>query len=807
MVKGALSHLKVIDLTQYIAGPYCTKLFAGFGAEVIKVEQPGSGDPLRELGPFINNEPGIERSIPFHWLNSGKKSVTLNLETSKGIEILKQLIAQADVLVENFAPTVMSELGLSYDAVRVINPAIVMTSISNFGQDGPYRDYQANEAILYALSGGMDATGDEDKAPLASRPSITQYTAGMHAYLGTLMALLQRGDSGEGQHIDVSIQESAIENIELRLTAYLHKGNLSTRTSDNSECVPWQCYPCRDGYVAVLGGPVRKWKKAAPLFEEPGLLEDRFLHMLDRIASRHEVESLIKPWLMRHDKKKIFELGLSKGLAFGYQATLAEAFEFKQHQVREFFQETETHPEVGQLKSCQAPFRLANSPWRMGRAPLLGEHNQEVYTHKPGFSLTDISQLKEKSNGTPHQKRNLPLSGIRVLEISREWACPHAGRILADFGAEVIKIEYPRRMESSRGFSTKNKEYNRQPAFHQLHRNKKSLAVDLNEEVDRKIVKNLIRQTDIVLENTRPNVLKKLGFSYEVLKSIKPSIILVSMSAYGQTGPYAPYPGYGASIEPISGIHSLTAYSPDTEARRIREIDMTNGIMGACAALTALLNRQKIGQGDWIDLSQVEAAIHALAGEHFLKYAVNGETTLPIGNRHPDYVPHGCYPCREESQWVVIAIGSDAEWMTFCQTIERQEWSQDPRFATSENRRKHHDELDKLIETWTLQKTHYEVMHLLQDQGLMAGAVLNIAELCQDPHLQQRNYWQKPSSGSDKFFPGFPFQMSAGGGVLKHPGPDLGEDNRTIICDLLGCPEEQVKSWQEEELGTDYDPE
>ncbi|MBP0015459.1 MAG: CoA transferase [Roseofilum sp. SID2] len=805
MSQGALSALQVIDLTQYIAGPYCTKLLAGLGAEVIKVE-PLSGDPVRYIGPFVGNQPGIERSIPFHWLNSAKKSVTLDLETPEGIEVLKQLIAGADVLVENFAPTVMSELGLSYERIREINPAIVMTSLSNFGQDGPYRDYRANEAILYAMSGCMESTGDTDKPPLAAGPAVSQYTASMYAYFGTLAAVFQRGDGGVGQHLDVSIQESAIENVQMRALAYLHTGKRKPRNSSNRDWAPWQCYPCRNGYAAVLGGPHRHWRKGASLFEEPRLLEERFLHVLDRAKAHDEVESLIQPWLMRHDKEEIFELGLARGFAFGYLATMAEAFEFKQHQEREFFRETESHPEVGRFKSCQAPFRLSNSSWYMGRSPLLGEHNQVIQAQEEQSSSTERNQVKENGQSLPNPKKNPPLSGIRVLEISREWAGPHAGRILADFGAEVIRIDYPCRMETTRGASTKNKAYNQQLGFHHLNRNKKCLAVDLKDSVDREILKDLIRQTDIVLENARPGVLKKLGFSYEDLKAIKPNIILVSMSAYGQTGTYAPYPGYGASIEPLSGVNCLTAYSPYADAKRIRETDMINGVMGACAALTALSNLQRTGDGDWADLSQLEGLTHAIGGEHFLEYAVNGETTLPIGNRHPAYAPHGCYRCREEDQWVAIAIGSDAEWRTFCEILGQPELIEDPRFATSSDRQDNHDALDRLIEAWTCEKTHYEVMHLLQKQGLMAGAVLNMAELCQDPHLWERNYFQKPSTGSDAFFPGFPLRMSVTSPVFERIGADLGEHDREIICHLLGRPEEQVKSWQEEELGTDYDP-
>jgi crotonobetainyl-CoA:carnitine CoA-transferase CaiB-like acyl-CoA transferase len=395
MSRQALSHLTVIDLTHYIAGPYCTKLFAGFGANVIKIERPTTGDPIRSAGPFFKKRPDLEGSIPFLWLNTGKKSVTLNLKTDSGRNIFKSLVRKADVLVENFSPRVMPSLGLSYNALREINPQLVMTSISNFGQTGPYRDYRAEEIVSYAMSGLMYLTGDPNKPPLCSGPAMSQYTAGLKAYIATLMAIYQRAAIGKGQHIDVSIQECALDNIEISLAEYLHTGKVAKRTGDEHVLVPWQLYPCQDGYTAVIGGPVRHWLRGASLFDEPRLLDKELEHMGQRMQRREEVKALLQPWLSEHEKKEIYHAGQSRGLSFGYLATLDDVLASPQHEAREFFVELD-HPVVGKHKYCGAPFKPSITPWKNARAPLLGEHNEEVYERFLGTHSEEVKRWERE---------------------------------------------------------------------------------------------------------------------------------------------------------------------------------------------------------------------------------------------------------------------------------------------------------------------------------------------------------------------------------------------------------------------------
>jgi crotonobetainyl-CoA:carnitine CoA-transferase CaiB-like acyl-CoA transferase len=401
----------------------------------------------------------------------------------------------------------------------------------------------------------------------------------------------------------------------------------------------------------------------------------------------------------------------------------------------------------------------------------------------------------------------LPLQSIRVIDLGHEWACPHAARFLADFGAEVIKVEYPKRLDFLRGALTQDRAYDGKVPFWQVHRNKKSITLDLRDPSEKGIFEALVAESDIVLENSRPGVMERLGLGYERLRQIKPDIIFVSMSAFGLSGPESHYRGYGGTIEALAGIQSLTGYGPDQLPRRIREMDVTNGIMGASAAMSALEARQRTGQGEWIDLSEAEAASHALLGEFVLDQSVNGSHLQPNGNRHPEFAPQGCYPCQGEDSWLVLTVQSEAEWQSLCQLLAHPELADDPRFASPVARHQHHDLIDALISGWSSTIPALQACDQLQAAGIASGPVLSMLDLSADDHLRQRDYFQSPQTDSDHDrYPGFPFRLSRGDGRLVSRGPDLGSHNREIVCDLLGLPESSVPLIDESKLGTSLDP-
>lgn len=400
-----------------------------------------------------------------------------------------------------------------------------------------------------------------------------------------------------------------------------------------------------------------------------------------------------------------------------------------------------------------------------------------------------------------------PLQGIRVIDMTHDWAGPHCTKLLADYGAEVILVEYPKRLGLLRGGRTENKAYDNQTAWFQVNRSKYTVTLDLKNPTDKDIMADLIKSADVFIENGRAGVVEKLGFGYEQAKAMKPDLIMLSMPAYGCTGPYAGYGAYGAALEVMSGVQNLTAYGPDQKTERIREMDIINGIGAACAIMTALVYRQETGNGQHIDFSQLELPSHALLGEHLLEFTMNGTHAPALGNRHRYFAPQGCYPCKGEDAWVTLSVRSDSEWQRFCDVVGQAGWKTDTRFATAPARRKNHDELDRLISEWTRERSHYEAMMVLQKHAIPSGAVLNMQEVADDPHLKVRNYFESGVGGSDKPFVGVPFKLSETPGQVRWKGPGLGEYNEHVVCKLLGRPKSDITPITEKDVGTAYDPE
>jgi crotonobetainyl-CoA:carnitine CoA-transferase CaiB-like acyl-CoA transferase len=377
--------------------------------------------------------------------------------------------------------------------------------------------------------------------------------------------------------------------------------------------------------------------------------------------------------------------------------------------------------------------------------------------------------------------------------------------MLADFGAEVIKVENPRRMDSMRGAWKDNQAYNHHPRWFQINRNKLSVTLNLHDVRDIGVFKDLIGISDIVVESSRAGVMDRLGLGYDVLRGIRADIIMLSMSAFGCTGPESSYGGYGGTLEALSGIQALTSYGKGEKPVRIREIDVTNGLIGACAIMTALAYRKETGKGQFIDLSQLEAATSALAGEHLLDYAMNGIQTLLASNRHRRYAPQGCYRCSSPDKWVTLVIRTEDEWQRLCEIIDHPGLISDERFASQAARVQRQDMLDPLVEQWTIKHNHLEAMRLLQEAGICAGAVMNVAELVEDPHLAYRKYFQDLDQETPQRYPGSSFKLSGTTQKIAKRGPDLGEHNEYVLCELLGRPKADAKRPSEHEIGTAYD--
>ena len=421
-----LAGVKVVDLTPYISGHYCTKLLATLGAEVVKIERPGSGDPMRQVGPFAepsrsmlaassaDHPPGPEADDRgetgawFLYLNTSKKSLALDLKSQTGREVLLQLVKTADILVENFAPGVMERLGLGYAQLQAVNPALVMVSISNYGQTGPYRDWKATELNLYAAGGLMNITGEPEREPLKEGAPLAQLGAGQNAFAAAMTALIYAEDSGQGQQIDISIAEYATNILENALMQYSYSGVEYSRAGNRGYGrAAWGIYPCQDGYVGIVAGPDQRWPQVAQIMEREELSDPRFASRQGRLIHADEVDALMLPWLLDHDKVGIFKAGQEEGLGFAFVATMEDILGMEQLQARDYFVELE-HPIAGTFKYPGPPINPhlfedsssksgggTNSAWVYRRAPLLGEHNGEVLGEL-GYSESEIDKMQAR---------------------------------------------------------------------------------------------------------------------------------------------------------------------------------------------------------------------------------------------------------------------------------------------------------------------------------------------------------------------------------------------------------------------------
>ncbi|MEX1253355.1 MAG: CoA transferase [Dehalococcoidia bacterium] len=399
-----------------------------------------------------------------------------------------------------------------------------------------------------------------------------------------------------------------------------------------------------------------------------------------------------------------------------------------------------------------------------------------------------------------------PLEGVRILDLTQVYAGPTCTRILSDLGAEVIRMEAPSRLDVTRNLIHTDNDGQELPWERALYftiRNagKKEIVVDLNQERGRELLRGLIAQSDVFAESFTPRVMRAFELDYEHAKQIKPDIVMISLSGYGQDGPYSDWSAYGMGLEPASGVAQLTGYPGGPPLRTgMSFTDPYSGFLGAGAVLAALRYRARTGKGQYIDLSEQEAAV-PLAGAALMDFAMNGRLPERAGNRSPWAAPQGCYRCKGDDDWLVISIGNDGEWASFCNATGHAEWIEDDRFADVLARHQHHDELDRLIEGWASDQDHYEAFHLLQRAGVKAAPVLDGKELLLDPHFRGRGQFDTvdhphvgkrpiPRHLAAKFSS---FEASAGG-----PAPLLGEHNREVLGGLLGLSDEELAALEEQ---------
>ncbi len=840
---GALESIRVIELGQAVSAPYCAKLFADYGADVVKVEPPNVGDIARQWGPFPHDQPHPEKSGLFCFLNTNKRGITLDVRNPRGRDVFFQLVEHADVLIENNHPKQMRDWGLTYAALSAANPNLVMISITPYGQTGPYSDWIGYDLNAFHLSGaGSRYCGRPDAAPLEHGTFTADFFGAAAAAAWGLAAVYGRQQAGGGQHVDVSCAEviAAVFVGSQNIGGYAQDGVFDRRTGVGMSLgAPATILPCKDGHVWILALEAAQWNGLARVMGNPEWMQlEMFQEMFVRAQNADAMYPLIEQWTMEHTKSEIMEQCQAAGCPVTAVFTVAEAAAHPHLKERGYIIELE-HPALGKIRDLGAPFQLPESPGGPRQpAPLLGEDNSEVYGTLLGLTVDQLAALRrggvigEIEHSKPeggHSQSSVaqptvarpgsvapalrrphasacPLQGIRVANFGWVWAGPVVGQTLGFLGAEVYKIESRARIDLTRmlpPFGGGVRDPDRSLSNHAGWAGNGSITLNLKKPAARELARRLITTCDVVVENFGPGAMNDLELSYDALRAVKPDLIMLSMPAAGLYGPLKNVRTYGLSLSSITGLDSLTGYfgGPPVPFENAFA-DPYNGIMGAFAILVALTHRERTGKGQHIDYSQQEAVMQ-MVGPAFMDYVLNGRVARPVGNRHPLGIaaPHGVFPCAGEDRWISIVVTNDHEWRGLLTAMEHPQWAQAPEFAGSAQRVHHIDEIHERVAAWTRRGNDHELAERLQRHGVAAAPVLTVADLYHDSHYRKRGTFievHHPLGFTETIYGAYVKTNRTEAQI--RPGPRIGQDNDFVFIQLLGLTEAQYRQLIQEQV-------
>jgi crotonobetainyl-CoA:carnitine CoA-transferase CaiB-like acyl-CoA transferase len=790
---GPLSGLRVLDIGEGVAGPFCAKLLGDLGADVVKVERPDAGDTTRQIGPFPNGEAHIEKSAAFFFLNTSKRSVTIDLDAADGIDQLRLLVQRYDVIVSSDTAEALTARGFGPAEVRNWNAAAILTTVSGFGSFGPYSGYQSSHLVNCAVGGWANLCGLPDREPLQTGGAISETLAGAYAAAATLMAVHARARHGRGEHIDVSAQEAVIAGAQLPTLLYEYRGITPERYSSiGSGAGAAFMLPTSNGHIGLNALTLPQWHMLCKFLGREDIAEDpRFegISWTNPDERIEEIRQAFREALAERTAEELFHQAEEWRVPFGLVPSLGELVELPPHKERNFYT-TLDHPACGHVAVPSVPFKSTSVETEPTRPPLLGEHTQDVLSD----ITSDPAQPGAKRDSEGSEVNPLPLAGIRILDLSMFFAGPVAAQMAADAGADVIKVESVQRIDGWRGSGTLSEEgiptWESSPYFNWVNRNKRDVTLDLNDPRGQAVVKTLVRDADILIENYTPRVMAKFGLDYATLQAIKPDLVMISLSGFGATTSWRDYVAFGMSTEQMSGVSHLTGYEDDEPLfTGMTGGDLFSGVMGATAILSALWHRDRTGMGQHIDFSQIEAC-NVYIGDAMAGWSLAGYDPGRQGNRHPSYAPQGCYPCR--NGWIGITCATNDQWTTLAGLIGRAEWT--ATIGDAKARQAQASAIDEAIGDWTQARDKIALMHELQAAGIPAGAVMNGPDMLADPHLAARGAFleqDRPGLGV-KHYPNQPYRFARSEPPPNERAPLLGEHLEEVLTELAGLTSDDI---------------
>jgi crotonobetainyl-CoA:carnitine CoA-transferase CaiB-like acyl-CoA transferase len=778
-VSGGLD-IRVIDLTNE-AGVFASRMLVGLGADVVRVE-PIGGDPMR-----------LRSDVEFaHW-NAGKRSVRLDLAADHGLASLLEMCAGADVLIESRTGGPGTLLDPEELARRC--PHLVHVSVTPFGSWGPRSDWRGSDLIACAAGGMMALSGESDGPPMAPPREQAYHLAGANAAIGALLGLSARRRTGGGQRVEVSMQEAVASTLEYGALTWIHGGERHRRDGSRYPHVPHRLFRCRDGFVAGgYGGSPRMWDGLVAWMDELGMAEPltdpRYADASVRFAERGRIDQEVETFTQRFDRAELVAEAQRRRLPWASVETALDVAFNPQLLSRRSFAWIETEDRCVRDVGFAFEYVRGSRPVHLRVPPM-----PEPVGSFQGWT----SPPRARAGGGSRRGMNGALDGIRVLDLTWVLAGPYATKIMADHGADVIKVESRHRPDPTR-FSasmhlTQDTELHpdRSGYFNNFNRNKRGITLNLRRPEGLAVLARLVPRCDLVVENFSAGLLERWGFGYHRLRALRDDVILVRMAGMGQSGPWSGHVTYADTLAAMAGITAQTApRNADPVGVAFGLGDMIAALHAVAGALAALEDRERTGLGREIDLSQLEA-VASHTGTSQLEAAYGLPSTSYDGNRHPRMAPHGAFRCLGEDRWIAVAVDSDEQWRALAVGIGRPELSE--RFATLQARKANEAEVERFIEAWTEERTPEEAAARLQAAGVPAAPVEDGCDLVEhDEHLRARGFYvelEHPAAGP-MLHEGISVLLSETPGGVRRPAPRLGEHTDEVLTTVAGMTAEEV---------------
>ncbi len=766
-----LDDVRVVEISDRIAGSYCGKLLVDAGAQVRKIEPP-QGDWLRSFTASAVPTPDGTDSPLFGFLNAGKRSLTWPVAD------LSAELAGADVIVVTATRRRAAELGIDPQQVLAQFPKAVVVTISDFGWTGPFADRAASEFTLQAWSGLTGFRGDPAGPPIAIGGDLGEYMGGVFAAFGALAILSRVERGGPGEHLDLSMLEAITL---MQSGEWLHSQLLQVPPVSRTVEVP-SIEPAKDGYIGITMVTGQQWLDFAAMVDCAELTElPQLSFQIGRWEYRDFIRDRIRPWLAERTVEEIVELGQLFRLpiaALGDGSTIRDTAYAKEREV---------------FVRNPAGFHQPRTPWLMSRcqpaplhpAPSLGEAD-------------DTAPWPRREDGEPPSDSQLPFAGVRIVDLTAFWAGPAATHLLAAFGADVVKVESIQRPDGIRYSGGMRKDvddwWEYGWVFHAMNTNKRSVTMDLGSTDGRHLFNRLIADADVVIENFSPRVMDHFGLSADELLAVNPRLVIARMPAFGLDGPWRDRVGFAPTMEQIAGLAWVTGLPDGPPVPPRGACDPLAGVHAAFAVTAALSYARRTGQGQLVELPMIETVMNATAIQP-MEAELFGVTLSRRGNRGHGGAVQNLYRCAGDDDWIALTIGTDDQWHALVEVMGRPSWTDDDRFGTVAGRRVWADDIDRELQRWFAGQELSRAVEDCAGVGIPAAPVVSPSLVTENPQLTARAFFETldhPRTGLGRY-PRPPFAPLAGQHVwLLRPPPTLGEHNGEVLCDLCGLGDQDL---------------